>query len=64
MLTKCGLTLTEVSRTNWSGSLTGSDRSNSLSVTLKIAVFAPTPSASVSTATSVKPGLLSNIRMP
>jgi hypothetical protein len=32
--------------------------------TLKIAVFTPMPSASVSTATVVKPGFLRNIRAP
>jgi hypothetical protein len=33
-------------------------------MTLKIAVFAPTPNASVVTATSVKPGFFNNIRAP
>jgi hypothetical protein len=32
--------------------------------TLKIAVFAPTPSASVTTAINVKPEFFNNIRAP
>jgi hypothetical protein len=39
-------------------------RSSTASTTLKMAVFAPMPSASVSTAINVKPGCLSNIRAP
>ena len=34
------------------------------STTLKIAVFAPMPSASVTTATIVKPGFFASIRIP
>src|SRR6266550_7249055 len=45
-----------------SGSLNGNGRSNTASTTLKMAVFAPMPSASVSTATAVKPGFFSNWR--
>src|SRR2546425_4106411 len=44
------------------GFRTGSDRSMSVLITEKIAVFAPMPSASVSTATAVKPGFFSNWR--
>jgi hypothetical protein len=33
-------------------------------MTLKIVVFAPMPSASVTTATAVKPGCFINIRAP
>ena len=40
----------------------GNERSNSASTTVKIAVFAPMPSASVRTATAVKPGFSSNWR--
>src|SRR5881392_913164 len=40
----------------------GNGRSNTPFTTLKIAVFAPMPSASVSTATAVKPGFFSNWR--
>jgi hypothetical protein len=43
--------------TSLSGSVTGIDRSMMVSIRLKIAVFAPMPSASESTATSVKTGL-------
>src|SRR3989442_5911238 len=48
--------------TSRSGSLNGRGRNNTLPTTLKIAVFAPIPSASVSTVTTVKPGFLSNWR--
>src|SRR5205823_8931872 len=48
--------------TSRSGFLKGSGRSNTALTTLKIAVFAPMPSASVSTATAVKPGFFSNWR--
>src|SRR5467141_1739457 len=41
----------------------GKERSSTASTTLKMAVFAPMPSASVSTATAVKPGFFSNCRM-
>jgi hypothetical protein len=44
------------------GSWNGAGRSSTALMTLKIAVFAPMPSASVSTATAVKPGFLSNCR--
>ena len=46
-------------RTNWDGLLTGRAFSSTAFVKLKIAVFAPIPSASVRTATAVKPGLRS-----
>src|SRR5438552_12112839 len=45
-----------------SGSRYASAFSNTALTTLKMAVFAPIPSASVSTATAVKPGFLSNWR--
>src|SRR6266446_7290373 len=45
-----------------SGSGYGSAFSNTPLITLKMAVFAPMPSASVSTATAVKPGFFSNWR--
>src|SRR6266850_8508666 len=44
------------------GCLKGSGRSSTAFTTLKMAVFAPMPRASVRTATSVKPGLLASIR--
>ena len=40
----------------------GSGRSSTASTREKIAVFAPIPSASIATATAVKPGLLASIR--
>jgi hypothetical protein len=40
----------------------GSGRNNTPYTTLKIDAFAPIPRASVSTATTVKPGLLRNCR--
>jgi hypothetical protein len=43
-------------RTRRSGSSNGSGRSRTAFTTLKIAPFAPMPSASVATATAVKPG--------
>ncbi len=46
-----------------SGFLTGSDLSTTASKRLKIAVVAPMPSASVSTATIVKAGAFSSPRM-
>src|SRR5437660_4501415 len=54
----------DFSETNTShpGSLNGGGRSSTALTTLKIAVFAPMPSASVSTATMVKPGFFSNWR--
>src|SRR6266540_3381616 len=55
----------DFSETNTSrpGSLNGGGRSSTALTTLKIAVFAPMPSASVSTATAVKPGFFSSWRM-
>src|SRR5205809_220742 len=44
------------------GFRTGSDRSMSVLITEKIAVFAPRQSASVSPATAVKPGFFSSWR--
>src|SRR5213075_1194318 len=54
----------DFSETNTSrpGSLNGGGRSSTALNTLKIAVFAPMPSASVSTATAVKPGFFSSWR--
>ncbi len=46
--------------TNSSGFLTGSDRNRKSLTRLKIAVFAPMPSATESIATAVKPGLFIN----
>src|SRR5438034_2680088 len=46
-----------------SGSGNESGRNKTALTTLKMAVFAPMPSASVSTATAVKPGFFSNWRM-
>jgi hypothetical protein len=40
----------------------GSDRSNTVFTRLKIAVFAPMPSASVNTATNENPGRCNNAR--
>ena len=40
----------------------GSDRSNTPSTTLNTAVLAPMPSASVTMAASVKPGLRASVR--
>src|SRR5437773_578136 len=48
--------------TSRSGFLKGSGRSSTALTKLKMAVFAPMPSASVSTATAVKPGFFSNWR--
>jgi prolyl oligopeptidase PreP (S9A serine peptidase family) len=45
-------------------SRTGKARSMTASIKLKIAVLAPTPSASVSTATTVKPELAPSMRKP
>ncbi len=42
--------------TNRCGSLTGNERSITAFTNVKIAVFAPVPSASVSTTTTVNPG--------
>ena len=49
--------------TRRSASAYGSGRSSTAFTTLKMAVVAPIPSASVSTATSVKPGVLRKARM-
>jgi hypothetical protein len=50
--------------TSRDGSRYGSGRSSTALTTEKIAVFAPMPSASVSTATAVKPGFLRIVRTP
>jgi hypothetical protein len=42
----------------------GKRRNNTLSTTLKIAVLAPMPSASVITTMAVKPGCFNNPRTP
>jgi hypothetical protein len=47
-----------------SGSAIGNGRNNTVLTRLKIAVFAPMPNASVTTAIKVKPGCLNNIRAP
>jgi hypothetical protein len=44
--------------------VSGSARQSNASAKLKIVVFAPMPSASVSPAISVKPGFFTNIRAP
>ena len=46
-----------------SGSFTARGRNNTAFTTLKIAVFAPMPSASVSTAIAVNAGLLRTLAM-
>src|SRR2546423_9287058 len=48
--------------TSWPDSGYGSGLSRTALTTVKMAVFAPMPSASVSTATAVKPGFFSNWR--
>ena len=50
--------------TSSSGAGNGSGFKRTALTTLKMAVFAPIPSASVSTATSVKPGCLISWRNP
>src|SRR5262245_62567199 len=50
--------------TNLSGPAYGNGRSSSAFTTLKMAVLAPTPKASVTTAIKVKPGFLANMRAP
>src|SRR3954471_10634805 len=45
-----------------SASLNGNGRSSMVSITLKMALFAPIPSASVAIAMKVKPGDFSNMR--
>ena len=47
-----------------SGSGYASGRSSTPFTTLKMAVFAPMPSASASIATAVKPGFLRSVRNP
>src|SRR2546425_1147383 len=59
---KSRLGLTEAIRTSRSGSRYGRGCNNTALTTLKIAVFAPMPSASVSTATAVKPGFFNSSR--
>src|SRR5439155_14919536 len=51
-------------KTSWPGFCTGNSRSRTAFSRLKMAVFAPIPSASESTATAVKPGFLASIRRP
>jgi hypothetical protein len=48
--------------TSWSGFGYGMG-SNTAFTTLKIAVVAPMPNASVKTAVNVKPGFFNNVRM-
>ena len=52
------------STTSCEGSRADKERSITASIRLKMAVFAPMPSASVSTATAAKPGLFASIRSP
>ena len=47
-----------------SGCAYGNGRMSTLSTTVNIAVFAPMPNASVSTASAANPGELRNIRRP
>src|SRR5579862_628994 len=54
----------ELVRTSSSGRLTGSIFSRTASITLKMAVLAPMPRASESTATAVNAGLCHSIRLP
>jgi len=51
-------------RTSAPGSRTGSARRIRLSTSVKMAVFAPIPSAREAIATNVKPGLLRSTRRP
>ena len=51
-------------KTKVPGSRTGSDRRRTCSKIVKMPVFAPMPSASVSTATPANPGLLPRLRSP
>jgi hypothetical protein len=51
-------------RTSCSGFGNGSGRSSTASTTLKMAVFAPMPKASVKTTTAVNPGFFQSIRSP
>jgi hypothetical protein len=55
-------TLLSQTRTRRSGSVNGSGRSITALTTLKMAVVAPTPSASVRAAMAVKPGLFRRAR--
>ncbi len=48
--------------TSRSGVSNGKERSNVELTRLKIAVFAPMPSARIATAVKVKPGVLRNVR--
>jgi hypothetical protein len=57
-------TFATVTRTRRSGSGYGSGLKSTEFTTEKIAVFAPMPSASASTATAVKPGRFHNTRAP
>jgi hypothetical protein len=57
----CVVRETRISR---SGSANGSGRSSSVSTALKIAVVDPIPSARMSTATRVNPGLRRSVRNP
>lgn len=50
--------------TSLSGWGNGNGRSMTALMTLKMAVFAPMPSASVNSATAVNPGLRASMRMP
>ena len=58
----CGLRSHSITRCSGSGY--GSGLSNTPLTTLKIAVFAPMPRASVKIASNVKPGCFRNIRTP
>jgi hypothetical protein len=53
-----------LSTTSRSGAGNGKDFSSTPFTTEKMAVFAPMPSASVTTATSVKPGFFTNTCAP
>jgi hypothetical protein len=53
----CSMTICE-------GFSTGSDRSSTASIKLKIAVFAPMPNASVRMATAENPGDFASMRSP
>src|SRR5271167_1670176 len=54
----------QLSRTNWEGFSTASDRSITASIKLKIAVLAPMPRARVRIATALKPGDFRSMRNP
>jgi hypothetical protein len=53
-----------VNCTSCCGSRTGSRRSSSESMSVKMAAFAPMPRASETTAIAAKPGLFRSIRLP